>query len=435
LLSCRKLLARSTCAISSMGGWSRPIGGRSRLAIVSSIVLITFCRIANCGVFDSFLGRAQGIGFPEPPDTRPAGCTRNPPDPEELGIKATIIIPYRNEPWEHILSSLKSVLHYTPRALLDAIMFVSDGNSVEAAHAEQLRQADKLVSVLELPHVVGLIAAKMQAVSAAPKSPVLVFLEPHIRVNRDWLEPMLLELIRHPRALVMPAMDLIPQEHFEQYYPGAPGHWRFEWNLNLIFTNPGIRDANSHHPFPSPATSGGIFAIRRDWWDHLGFYDAGMVGWGGDHLEATMKVWRCGGRIEILPCSRVGHRFRDPAHRPYEVDVMQVIHNYARLAEVWLDDHLPTFRRLKPEVRNMDLGSLTEQHEARKHLRCKNMTWYLHNIDLEMQWEEGRTCIPRHDCKGSIAAGRSTVDAIMPVDEYLRNVHWPEELADEPEEL
>lgn len=46
----------------------------------------------------------------------------------------------------------------------------------------------------------------------------------------------------------------------------------------------------------------------------------------------------CGGGIEIVPCSRVGHIFR--SGRPYSSpggDTMG--RNVVRVAEVWLDDY------------------------------------------------------------------------------------------------
>lgn len=87
----------------------------------------------------------------------------------------------------------------------------------------------------------------MRAVGAvAVRSTVLVFLEPHIRVNKVWLQPLLRRLRENPKTLAMPQLDLIPPKDFGKYYAGTPGHWRFEWNLNLAFTNPrGIKESSN----------------------------------------------------------------------------------------------------------------------------------------------------------------------------------------------
>ena len=68
-----------------------------------------------------------------------------------------------------------------------------------------------------------------------------------------------------------------------------------------------LKEGVNFRLYVSAITSGGIFAIRKDWWDLLEMYDPGMWGWGGDQIEAPFKVWRCGGRFEIVPCSRIGH--------------------------------------------------------------------------------------------------------------------------------
>jgi len=237
-------------------------------------------------------------------------------------------------------------------------------------------------------------------------------------------------------------LDPIPQDDFNQYQKGSKGHWRFEWNLNLVYTNPSGEDDDSSTPFSSPATSGGIFAIKKDWWDQLGFYDRGMIGWGGDHVEATFKVWRCGGHIEVVPCSRVGHLFREPAKRPYDVEVNQVVKNYGRLAAVWMDDKIESFYKVKPETRTMDVGDVSFAREQRDRLNCKNMSWYLENVDRELQWEKDHICIPGCDrkvhgktcCQRPGYPGRSTIDRIMPASEY-RPLSHPDIVEDAHEEL
>merc|ERR1719282_441836 len=358
--------------------------------------------------------------WPMPPDTRPPGCKAVPSPAAFSNHTVSVVLPWLGETWEHLEGTLRSLVHFTPDDLIEEYLFVSDGN--DYTYEKELKAISPKVKVLALPEREGLIRAKMKGVDIA-KGPVIVFMEGHCIVNRDWLQPLLQRVALHPKILAMPSLDVIPTDNWYEYYPGVHGHWRYEWNFNLILTNPGL-PPNSPKPFPSPGTSGGIFAMRKDWFQHLGLFDDGMLQWGGDHFELTMKVWRCGGRIEIVPCSRIGHVFRTSETRPYNVEINQVVRNYARLSRIWTQSHLDFFYKVKPEAREFKFDDMEELHEKHRKLKCRSMGWYLANVDFEMAWEMTRICIPGapkwHEaaCKGEQAHGRSTIDQVMSYDEY-----------------
>ena len=60
----------------------------------------------------------------------------------------------------------------------------------------------------------------------------------------------------------------------------------------------------------SPFGPGSLFAIRADEFWRLGGYDEGLYVWGGENTEMAFKIWMCGGRMLMVPCSRVGHMYR-----------------------------------------------------------------------------------------------------------------------------
>lgn len=151
----------------------------------------------------------------------------------------SIIIPWLAEKWVHMEGTMKAILHFTPDELVNEYIWISDGNQ-DSKEAE-LKALSPKVRVFAFNERQGLMRAKMKGVEMAT-APVIVFLEAHVIPNKHWLQHILHRVVVNPKVLAMPVLDQIPQENWHQYYPMSPGHWRYEWNFNLVYTSLALKD-------------------------------------------------------------------------------------------------------------------------------------------------------------------------------------------------
>ena len=56
-------------------------------------------------------------------------------------------------------------------------------------------------------------------------------------------------------------------------------------------------------------------------------------------LPCLPQAWMCGGSVEIIPCSHVGHMFRYTAPYSWGPDKDVLTKNCLRVAQVWMDDY------------------------------------------------------------------------------------------------
>uniref|UniRef100_A0A8C1L1Y7 UDP-N-acetyl-alpha-D-galactosamine:polypeptide N-acetylgalactosaminyltransferase 16 n=1 Tax=Cyprinus carpio TaxID=7962 RepID=A0A8C1L1Y7_CYPCA len=286
-------------------------------------------------------------------DTRHYRCASVTFDPDLP--PTSIIITFHNEARSTLLRTIKSVLMRSPPHLIQEIILVDDFSS-NPEDCRLLSQIPK-VRCLRNERREGLIRSRVRGASAASAS-ILTFLDSHCEVNTDWLQPMIQRVKEDHTRVVSPIIDVISLDNFA--YLAASADLR-----------------------------GGIFVMDKGWFNHLGQYDTHMDIWGGENFELSFRVWMCGGSLEILPCSRVGHVFRK--RHPYdfpEGNALTYIKNTRRAAEVWMDEYKQYYYAARPSAQGKAFGSIADRLALRRKLNCNSFRWYLENVYPELKIPE-----------------------------------------------
>jgi polypeptide N-acetylgalactosaminyltransferase len=232
----------------------------------------------------------------------------------------------------------------------------------------------------------GLMRARVKGAELA-EGPVLTFLDSHCEVTTGWLQPLLSRIKTNHTHVVSPIIDIINKESM-QYTSASPlVKGGFGNNLHFRWDQMSQREVQTRariiDPIRTPAIAGGLFAVYKDWFTELGMYDTQMEIWGGENIELSLRVWMCGGVLEIIPCSRVGHIFRSAM--PYSFGPGGTYHNTVaknirRTVEVWLDEYKPFFYERNPFSNKVEYGDISERLALRGRLQCKPFSWYIKKI-------------------------------------------------------
>ncbi|XP_036398008.1 polypeptide N-acetylgalactosaminyltransferase 14-like [Megalops cyprinoides] len=344
-------------------------------------------------------------------DTRDHRCTALHYGPELP--PTSMVITFHNEARSTLLRTVRSVLNRTPLHLIHEIILVDDF-SEDPNDCLLLTKLPK-VKCLRNSQREGLIRSRVRGADAA-QARVLTFLDSHCEVNKDWLLPLLQRVKEDPTCVVSPVIDIISMDSFA--YVAASSNLRggFDWSLHFkweqLTAEQRARRNDPTEPIKTPIIAGGLFVIDRSWFNRLGKYDTSLDIWGGENFEISFRVWMCGGSLEIVPCSRVGHVFRKK--HPYvfpEGNANTYIRNTKRTAEVWMDEFKQLYYSARPAARGKAFGDVHSRKELRQSLKCKPFRWYLDNVYPELKLpddpgsrsgliRQGQTCVGSRRLEG-----------------------------------
>uniref|UniRef100_A0A3B4XQ21 Polypeptide N-acetylgalactosaminyltransferase n=1 Tax=Seriola lalandi dorsalis TaxID=1841481 RepID=A0A3B4XQ21_SERLL len=261
---------------------------------------------------------------------------------------------------------------------------VPDIQHLKVALEEYMMRMPK-VRILRTKKREGLIRTRLLGAAAA-KGEVITFLDSHCEANVNWLPPLLDRIAQNRKTIVCPMIDVIDHDNFGyETQAGDAMRGAFDWEMyyKRIPIPTELQKDDPSEPFESPVMAGGLFAVDRKWFWELGGYDTGLEIWGGEQYEISFKVWMCGGRMEDIPCSRVGHIYRK--YVPYKVPGgVSLARNLKRVAEVWMDEYAEYIYQRRPEYRHLSAGDMTAQKELRNRLNCKSFKWFMSDVAWDL---------------------------------------------------
>uniref|UniRef100_A0A7S4SFD9 Polypeptide N-acetylgalactosaminyltransferase n=1 Tax=Alexandrium monilatum TaxID=311494 RepID=A0A7S4SFD9_9DINO len=292
----------------------------------------------------------------------------------------SVVLPCAEER-EYAVKTVRSVFEGTPKDVLHEIVVVDDGSEppLSSTHLTPEVQRQYRVKMKRHAQTVGLIGAKQTGGDAATGD-IVVFFDCHVAPQPGWHEDFLRLISENYRRMVVPRITALDVDAWAQVGSGGGlARCYLTWDADFKW-------ASSDNMY-IPVISGGLLGMSNRWWRETGGYDKEMLGWGGENLDQSLRVWLCGGEIVTAPKAEVAHMWRDGTAKTavrYK-RVGDTSRNRARAVYAWYGEfaeklqHYPAFALRQQRGGGQPwYGNLSGFQEVKQRLQgCRSFAWFL----------------------------------------------------------
>ena len=311
------------------------------------------------------------------PDTRSIQCRVH---SYRVDLKVSIIITFTDYQFYDLKTTVASVIHNTAPNLIEEIIVVDDGSTLDyiKEDSKSFAQSVPIVKLIRVENKVGVANARTRGVKEA-KTQYLVFLDSSVVCNEGWLPPLTESMRKERSTVAVPHYDSINDPvSYEYSVTHAELLTTFSWSLTMRMSPSHVTKTDLvDSSIKSPVTRGTAFAVRRRFFEDIGGFDLSMNAAGAESLEFSIRVWLCGGEIKVLPCSRVGVlNLKDPVK-------VVLPENVRRIVQLWIPtkkDFLFKYTGVNADMTREERKSLARREDQLKQLECKHFDWYLQNV-------------------------------------------------------
>jgi GT2 family glycosyltransferase len=239
--------------------------------------------------------------------------------PRQSGDRISVVVLTLNE-GDHLRRTVESLTATIAEG--DEIIVVDDG-SVDGS-ADFLRGAGGPVTLVSSRDL-GVSKGRNLGARHA-RGGLLVFSDAHVETPPGWCDPIR-EVLADPQtgAAATTLIDLVERE--------CRGY-----GLRLTGPDLGLEwlDSDREEPYSVPLLTGAFYALRRDTFESVGGFDEGMVKWGSEDVELSIRLWLLGYDLRMIPQVEVAHLFREKGF--YTVEWHWILHNRLRTAYLHFSD-------------------------------------------------------------------------------------------------
>lgn len=226
-----------------------------------------------------------------------------------------MVIPAHNE-GDHLERTVRAFQRTLPAS--SEIVVVDDGSSDGSAGF--IGGGDDRLRLIRTERI-GAARARNHGARLACGA-VLIFADAHLDLPPGWHAPLLEALDDRRVGAAGPAISVLGQPE------------RIGFGMRVTGPNLGVAwlEARGRSPYPVPILGGAFLAMRREVFQESGGFDPGLIRWGGNDLELSLRLWLLGYELRVVPQAEVAHLFR--TRHPYPVGWTAVLHNLLRVAFV-----------------------------------------------------------------------------------------------------